>query len=171
MKNLWENKQLKEAVLKMYFEENKKEIAIAKKIWQDEKIALSRTKIKKDIGRIIHRRLNDLKLNRTSEPVGKCPICNRDVFLRDRTRPKETFSCICEGAYINKCYFRINKKAYGLTLYNNIVKELLEKGKTKTLTNLTYKNQKVKGQLILDMQKKGFINFVANEEKESFDRV
>lgn len=168
MINLWENKKIKENILKMYFEEKKNENVIAKKIIQDEKIRLSKTKIKKDIGRIIHRRLDDLKLNRKEDPIGICPICNRDVFLRDRTKQREKFSCICEGVFLNKCYFRLTKTVFGLTLYNNIIKELLENGKTKILKNLIYKEKNIQGKLILDLQKKGFIGIepITNEKKE-----
>ncbi len=168
MNNLWEEKRIKEKILKMYFEEKKQENIIAKKIIQEEKIALSKTKIKKDIGRIVHRKLDDLKLNRKEEPIGKCPICSRNVFLRDRTKQKEIFSCICEGVFFNKCYFRLTKTVFGLTLYNNIIEELLKKGETKVLKNLIYKDKRIEGKLILNLQKKGFIDIksITNEEKE-----
>ncbi len=168
MNNLWEEKRIKEKILKMYFEEKKAESIIAKKIIQEEKIELTKTKIKKDIGRIIHRKLDDMKLNRKDEPIGKCPICSRDVFLRDRTKQREIFSCICEGVFLNKCYFRLTKTVFGLTLYNNIIEELLKKGETKTLKNLIYKDKKQEGKLILNLQKKGFIDIksITNEEKE-----
>ena len=168
MNNLWEEKRIKEKILKMYFEEKKAESIIAKKIIQEEKIELTKTKIKKDIGRIIHRKLDDMKLNRKDEPIGKCPICSSDVFLRDRTKQREIFSCICEGVFLNKCYFRLTKTVFGLTLYNNIIEELLKKGETKTLKNLIYKDKKQEGKLILNLQKKGFIDIksITNEEKE-----
>ena len=44
-------------------------------------LKLSNTKIKKDIGRIIHRKSEDLKFNRKSSPLGICPICGKNVFL------------------------------------------------------------------------------------------
>lgn len=168
MNNLWEEKRIKDRVLKMYFEEKKAESIIAKKIIQEEKIALSKTKIKKDIGRIVHRKLDDIKLNRKENPIGKCPICSRDVFLRDRTKQREKFSCICEGVYINKCYFRLTKTVFGLTLYNNIIEQLLKNKETKVLKNLIYKDKKIQGKLILNLQKKGFIDIksITNEEKE-----
>lgn len=112
MNNLWEDKEIKEKIINMYFKEKLNEAIIANKILNENKISFSKNKIKKDIGRIIHRKSEDLKLNRTETPIGICPICSRNVYLRDRTKQREKYSCMCEGVYENKCYFRLTKKVY-----------------------------------------------------------
>lgn len=160
MDNLWENSNLKSDILNLYFQKQRTIKQITNIVSKKYNLKLSNTKIKKDIGRIIHRRSEDLKLNRKDKSIGKCPVCGKDVFLRDRTKKNEKFTCMCEGVYENKCYFRINKKAYGMVLYNSLIEELLQNGETQNMQNLEENNQKVQGKLKLNLEKRGFIELV-----------
>ena len=167
MNNLWEEKNIKQDILNLYFR-NKKPIAyIYKMIPLKYNLKLSNTKIKKDIGRIIHRKSEDLKFNRKSSPLGICPICGKNVYARDRTKQKEKIACICEGVYQNKCYFRITKKSYGVTLYNNVLEDLLKNKQTRIIKNLIYKNKRTIGYLLLDTSKKGFISIKELQTNEN----
>ena len=169
MNNLWEEKNIKQDILNLYFR-NKKPIAyIYKMIPLKYNLKLSNTKIKKDIGRIIHRKSEDLKFNRKSSPLGICPICGKNVYARDRTKEREKFSCMCEGVYLNKCYFRITKKSYGVTLYNNVLEDLLKNKQTRIIKNLIYKNKRTIGYLLLDTSKKGFISIKELQTNENKD--
>ena len=156
--NLWKNEKIKKEILDLYFNEQKTSNQIFKTLLSKYNLNMSNTQIKKDIGRIIHRRSEDLKLNRINEKIGNCPICGREVFLRDRTKANEKYSCICSGVYENKCYFRLTKNAYGIPLYNSIIKQLLQNKKTKIIKNMKYKDQIITGYLELDKNQSGFIN-------------
>lgn len=167
MENLWEEKRIKQDILDLYFNQKKTIYEIYKLISLKYNLKLSNTKIKKDIGRIIHRKSEDLKFNRKSSPLGICPICGKNVYARDRTKQKEKIACICEGVYQNKCYFRITKKSYGVTLYNNVLEDLLKNKQTRIIKNLIYKNKRTIGYLLLDTSKKGFISIKELQTNEN----
>lgn len=168
MNNLWEEKRLKQDILDLYFNQKKTIYEIYKIISLKYNLKFSNTKIKKDIGRIIHRKSDDLKLNRKSTSIGICPICGKNVYARDRTKDKERFSCMCEGVYQNKCYFRITKKVYGVTLYNRVLEDLLKNKQTRIIKNLIYKNKRTTGYLLLDTSKKGFISIKELQTNENW---
>ena len=158
--NLWNNEKIKKEILDLYFNKHKTSNQIFKELLSKYNLDMSNTSLKKDIGRIIHRKSEDFKLNRINEEIGICPICGRKVFLRDRTKANEQFSCMCSGVFENKCYFRLTKKAYGIPLYNSIIKQLLNNKKTKLIKNMKYKDQNISGYLLLDKHKLGFINII-----------
>lgn len=86
MKNLWDNKEIEEYIVKLYFERKLPIIIIYRLVKNKFKKELknkTNNQIKRDIGRIIHRKSQNKKLNRKSEPLGKCPKCGKEVFARN----------------------------------------------------------------------------------------
>ena len=157
MNNLWENDKIRNEIIDLYFNKKLKSNKIFEIILEKNKDNISNTKIRKDIGRIIHRYSENIKFN-NNIPIGKCPICGKEVFLRNKVKQKEKFCCICSGVFKNKCYFRLTKTSYGIPLYNSIIRQLLEKKHTELIYNLKYKGEKVNSYLYIDLYKKGFIN-------------
>ena len=168
MKNLWDNKEIEEYIVKLYFEKKLPTIIIYKlvtKRFKNELLKKTNNQIKRDIGRIIHRKSQNKKLNRKSEPLGKCPKCGKEVFARNRTTSKEKYSCMCEGNNDNTCDFKLTKKVYGIVLYNSVIENLLKYGQTKIINNLKNGNKEYEGRLVIDLDKEGFLNIQILNEK------
>lgn len=88
--------------------------------------------------------------------VGKCPICNKNIYENAK-------SYYCED-YQN-CGFSIWKVICSKKLSITIIKELLEKGKTKTINGFKSKAGKTfSASLIIDGNKVK-LNFESNSKK------
>ncbi len=161
MRNLWDNKEIEEYIVKLYFEKKLPTNIIYKlvtKRFEKELLKKTNNQIKRDIGRIIHRKSENKKLNRKSKPLGKCPKCGKEVFARNRTINREIYSCKCEGNNDNTCDFKLTKRAFGIVLYNSVIENLLKYGQTKPINNLVNGNKKCEGSLKIDLNKKGFLD-------------
>jgi len=168
MKNLWDNKDIKEYIIKLYFEKRLPIniiFRLVKNKFRKELQKKTNNQIKRDIGRIIHREAENRKLYRKSNPLGRCPKCGREVFAKNRITLKEKYSCKCEGNNDNTCDFKLTKKVFGIILYNSLIETLLKDGQTNTINNLKNGKKEYEGKLVIDLNKQGFLNIQILKEQ------